>query len=253
MRATKIEWTERTWNPVTGCTKRSNGCKHCYAEAMARRLFAMGNYKYKNGFKNTIHPEALEEPLKWRKASVVFVCSMGDLFHEDVPFEFVDEVMKVISKTPQHTYQILTKRAERMAEYFSSRTIPYNVWLGTTVEDISTKFRIDVLRPLSATVKFLSCEPLLCDLGTLDLKGIDWIIVGGESGPIARPMKEEWVLNIKRQAEDNAILFFFKQWGTWSKDGIRGNKKKNGKLLQGEIIQQMPKMVHENFHNTGKE
>ena len=178
---------------------------------------------------------------------------MGDLFHEDVPFEFVDEVMKVISKTPLHTYQILTKRAERMAEYFSSRTIPYNVWLGTTVEDISTKFRIDVLRPLSATVKFLSCEPLLCDLGTLNLKGIDWIIVGGESGPIARPMKEEWVLNIKRQAEDNAIPFFFKQWGTWSKDGIRGNKKKNGKLLQGKIIQQMPKMLHEYFLNTGKD
>lgn len=249
MRATKIEWTERTWNPVTGCTKRSNGCKHCYAEAMARRLFAMGNYKYRNGFKNTIHPEALEEPLKWRKDSVVFVCSMGDLFHEDVPFEFVDEVMDIIRKTPQHTYQLLTKRAERMAEYFSSRFIPQNVWLGVTVEDTLTKFRIDFLRNLSAQVKFLSCEPLLCDLGKLDLKGIDWIIVGGESGPIARPMKEEWVLNIKQQAEKNAIPFFFKQWGTWSKDGIKGNKKKNGKLLQGEIIQQMPKVVHENFRD----
>ena len=153
MRTTKIEWTERTWNPVTGCTKRSNGCKHCYAEAMARRLFAMGNYKYRNGFKNTIHPEALEEPLKWRKASVVFVCSMGDLFHEDVPFEFIDNVMDVISKTPQHTYQLLTKRAERMAEYFSSRFIPQNVWLGVTVEDTLTKFRIDFLRNLSAQAK----------------------------------------------------------------------------------------------------
>lgn len=228
MRTTKIEWTERTWNPVTGCTKRSNGCKHCYAEAMARRLFAMGNYKYRNGFKNTIHPEALEEPLKWRKASVVFVCSMGDLFHEDVPFEFIDNVMDVISKTPQHTYQLLTKRAERMAEYFSSRLIPQNVWLGVTVEDTLTKYRIDFLRNLSAQVKFLSCEPLLCDLGELDLEGIDWIIVGGESGPIARPMKEEWVLNIKRQAEQKSIPFFFKQWGTWSKEGVKGNKKKNG-------------------------
>ena len=205
MRATKIEWTERTWNPVTGCTKRSNGCKHCYAEAMARRLFAMGNHKYRNGFKNTIHPEALEEPLKWRKASVVFVCSMGDLFHEDVPFE--------------------------------------------SVEDTLTKYRIDFLRNLSAQVKFLSCEPLLCDLGELDLEGVDWIIVGGESGPIARPMKEEWVLNIKRQAEQKSIPFFFKQWGTWSKEGVKGNKKKNGKLLQGEVIQQMPKVVHENFRN----
>ena len=200
MRTTKIEWTERTWNPVTGCTKCSKGCEHCYAEAMARRLFAMGNDKYRNGFKNTIHPESLEEPLKWRKASIVFVCSMGDLFHENVPFQFIDEVMNVIHKTPQHTYQLLTKRAERMAEYFGSHTIPKNVWLGVTVEDISTKFRMDFLRELPAQVKFLSCEPLLCDLDTLDLRDIDWIIVGGESGPIARPMKEEWVLNIKRQA-----------------------------------------------------
>lgn len=242
MRTTKIEWTERTWNPVTGCTKRSKGCEHCYAETMARRLLAMGNYKYRYGFKNTMHPEALEEPLKWRKASLVFVCSMGDLFHEDVPFMFIDKVMDIIRRTPQHTYQLLTKRAERMAEYFETTTIPQNVWLGVTVEDVSTKFRIDYLRPISAAVKFLSCEPLLCDLGSLELCSIDWIIVGGESGPIARPMKEEWVLNIKRQAEENEIPFFFKQWGTWSKDGIRGNKKKNGKLLQGKVIQQMLKV-----------
>lgn len=241
MRATKIEWTERTWNPVTGCTKRSKGCEHCYAEAMARRLFAMGNYKYRNGFKNTIHPEALEEPLRWRKASVVFVCSMGDLFHENVPFQFVDEVMSVIRKTPQHTYQLLTKRAERMAEYFDSRTVPENVWLGVTVEDVSTKFRIDFLRKLTAQVKFLSCEPLLCDLGTLNLKGIDWIIVGGESGPIARPMKEEWVLNIKQQADKFAVPFFFKQWGTWSKDGIKGNKKRTVNFYKEKSFNICPK------------
>ena len=177
---------------------------------------------------------------------------MGDLFHENVPFQFVDEVMSVIRKTPQHTYQLLTKRAERMAEYFGSRTVPENVWLGVTVEDVSTKFRMDFLRKLTAQVKFLSCEPLLCDLGTLNLKGIDWIIVGGESGPIARPMKEEWVLNIKQQADKFAVPFFFKQWGTWSKDGIKGNKKKNGKLLQGEIVQHMPKVTHEDFRNNGK-
>lgn len=244
MSASKIEWTERTWNPVTGCTKRSKGCEHCYAEAMARRLSAMGNYKYRNGFSNTIHPDVLGEPLKWQRASTVFVCSMGDLFHENVPSWFINDVMDIIGKTPQHTYQLLTKRAERMSEYFKSRPVPQNVWLGVTVEDISTKYRIDLLRHLHAHVKFLSCEPLLCDLGTLDLTGINWIIVGGESGTAARPMKEEWVLGIKRQAEDMTIPFFFKQWGTWSKDGIKANKKKNGKLLQGKIVQQMPSIAH---------
>lgn len=241
MRTTKIEWTERTWNPVTGCTKRSAGCEHCYAEAMSRRLKAMGNYKYRYGFKVTLQEESLDEPIAWRKPSLVFVCSMGDLFHDDVPFTYIDKVLTTIRNTPQHTYQLLTKRAERMAEYFKTHDIPKNVWLGVTVENQKTKYRIDFLRQQTAKVKFLSCEPLLEDLNELNLQGINWIIVGGESGPMARPMKEEWILNIQKQATKNLIPFFFKQWGTWNKDGIKGSKKKNGKLLQGKVVQQMPK------------
>lgn len=244
MRTTKIEWTERTWNPVTGCTKLSKGCEHCYAEVMSRRLYAMGNAKYTNGFKSTIHYDALKEPLGWKKSSTIFVCSMSDLFHKEVPFEFIDKVFKVIEDTPQHNYQILTKRAERMAEYFETRNIPQNAWIGVTVECIETRSRIDFIRGLNASVKFLSCEPLLEDLGDLNLQGINWIIVGGESGTQARPMKEEWVLNIKRQADANNIPFFFKQWGTWSKDGVKGNKKINGKLLEGVIVQNMPQTHH---------
>ena len=240
MRTTKIEWTERTWNPVTGCTKKSAGCEHCYAETMARRLKAMGNYKYRNGFHVTLQEDSLNEPLCWKKPSLVFVCSMGDLFHDKVPNAYIDKVIDIIRKTPQHTYQLLTKRAERMAEYFENHIVPKNVWLGVTVENQKARYRIDYLRKLKAKVKFLSCEPLIEDLNELDLQNINWIIVGGESGPMARPMKEDWVLNIQVQASKNAIPFFFKQWGTWSKDGIKGNKKKNGKLLQGKVVQQMP-------------
>ena len=202
MAETKIEWTDKTWNPVTGCTKKSEGCVHCYAEVMARRLKGMGQVKYKNAFKLTLHPEDLDEPKKWNKSHNIFVCSMGDLFHEDVPIEFVDRVMETIRKTPQHRYQILTKRSE--------------------------------------SVRFLSCEPLLEDLGDMNLDGIDWIIVGGESGTQARPMKEEWVLNVKRQADDADIAFFFKQWGTWSREGVKRNKHVNGKLLEGKVVQNMP-------------
>lgn len=240
MRTTKIEWTERTWNPVTGCTKISAGCEHCYAETMSRRLCAMGNSKYTNGFQSTMHPEDLVEPMRWKKPSTIFVCSMSDLFHPDVPFDFIDKVFGVIQNTPRHNYQILTKRAERMAEYFSTRIIPRNAWIGVTVEAVKTKSRIDYIRNLKASVRFISCEPLLEDLGELNLNSINWIIVGGESGVQARPMKEEWVLNIKRQADANHIPFFFKQWGTWSADGVKSNKKVNGKLLQGMIIQNMP-------------
>lgn len=241
MAETKIEWTDKTWNPVTGCTKKSEGCVHCYAEVMARRLKGMGQLKYRNAFSLTLHPEDLDEPKKWRKPHNIFICSMGDLFHEDVPFEFVDKVMKTIRETPWHRYQILTKRAERMEEYFLSHSVPSNAWLGVTVEVQRTLSRIDNLRHLPASVRFLSCEPLLEDLGHMDLEGVDWIIVGGESGTQARPMKEEWVLNIKRQAEEQDIAFFFKQWGTWSRDGVKRNKHVNGKLLKGKIIQQMPK------------
>lgn len=240
MAESKIEWTDRTWNPVTGCTKQSAGCVHCYAEVMARRLKGMGQIKYKNAFQLTTHPEELNEPKKWTKAHNIFVCSMGDLFHEEVPFEFIDQVMQTICETPHHRYQILTKRAERMWEYFVNRSVPQNAWLGVTVEVQSSRFRIDYLRNLPAPVRFLSCEPLLEDLGELRLHGINWVIVGGESGIQARPMQEEWVLNIKRQTEENGAAFFFKQWGTWGPDGIKRNKHANGKCLQGEIVQHMP-------------
>lgn len=240
MAETKIEWTDKTWNPVTGCTKKSEGCVHCYAEVMARRLKGMGQEKYKNAFQLTLHPEDLDEPKKWHRSHNVFVCSMGDLFHEEVPFDFVDRVMDIIRETPQHRYQILTKRAERMEEYFSSHEIPVNVWVGVTVEVQRTRNRIDHIRNLKAPVRFLSCEPLLEDLGNLNLDGIDWVIVGGESGTQARPMKEGWVQNIKLLAEKAGIAFFFKQWGTWGQDGVKRNKRVNGKLLNGEVIQQMP-------------
>jgi protein gp37 len=245
MATTSIEWTDRTWNPVTGCTKLSKGCENCYAAVMSRRLKGMRKPKYVNGFKVTLHSDSLAEPTQWKNPCVIFVCSMSDLFHKDVPFEFIDKVFSVIKDTPQHNYQILTKRAERMAEYFETRKIPHNVWIGVTVENEDTKSRIDYIRYLDATVKFLSCEPLLGDLGELNLDGINWIIVGGESGSQARPMKEEWVLNIKRQADANNIPFFFKQWGTWSKDGVKGNKKINGKLLEGVIVQNMPQIHHQ--------
>lgn len=240
MSETKIEWTDKTWNPVTGCTKKSEGCLHCYAEVMARRLKGMGQVKYRNAFKLTVHPEDLDEPKKWAKPHNIFVCSMGDLFHEKVPFDFIDKVMETIIATPQHRYQILTKRPERLHEYFTTHDIPKNVWLGTTVESPNNKFRIDFLRNLNAPVRFLSCEPLVADLGLLDLTGINWVIVGGESGMQARPMKEQWALNIKAQCEQNHISFFFKQWGTWGADGIKRNKHANGKELEGRIIQNMP-------------
>ena len=243
MSTTKIEWTDATWNPVTGCTKTSAGCLHCYAEMMSRRLKAMGTEKYRNGFQVSLHEEALKEPKKWRKPRTIFVCSMSDLFHRDVPFEFVDKVMAVIKETPNHRYQLLTKRAERMEEYFRTRDVPQNVWLGVTVEVKSSKQRIDALRTIKkAPIRFLSCEPLLEDLGQLDLTGIDWIIVGGESGTQARPMREEWVKNIKAQCETTAKAFFFKQWGTWGSDGVKRNKHKNGKKLDGKICQAMPEV-----------
>lgn len=238
--STKIEWTDKTWNPITGCTKKSAGCAHCYAEVMANRIKNMGLDKYKNGFNLTLHEDDLEEPLHWKKGHNVFVCSMSDIFHEEVPFEFVDKIFETIKQTPQHRYQILTKRAERMVEYFHYRKAPKNVWLGVTVECKETKFRIDCLRNIEASVKFLSCEPLLEDLEELNLERIDWVIVGGESGPKARPMKADWAINIRNQAERQNAAFFFKQWGTWGSDGIKRNKVKNGKLLEGQLLQEMP-------------
>ena len=240
MATTSIEWTDKTWNPVTGCTKISKGCEHCYAAVMARRLKGMGKPKYANGFNVTMHEDALIEPTLWKSPCVIFVCSMSDLFHQDVPFEFIDKVMDVIRETPHHNYQILTKRAERMEEYFYNRKVPKNAWLGVTVENQKAKYRIKYLTRIKAQIHFLSCEPLLENLEELELENIQWIIVGGESGSQARPMKEEWVLNIRKQAFNNEIPFFFKQWGTWGFDGIKRNKKVNGKLLQGKVIQEYP-------------
>lgn len=236
----KIEWTEKTWNPITGCTKFSAGCAHCYAETMANRLKAMRVEKYSNGFTPTLHEDSLFEPLAWEKPHTIFVCSMADLFHEVVPFEFIDKVMSTIQKTPWHRYQILTKRAQRMADYFSKTAVPSNVWLGVTVENQQTKSRIDIIRTMAAPVRFLSCEPLLEDLGVLDLTNINWVIVGGESGVQARPMHPDWARSIRDQAIANGIAFFFKQWGTWGDDGVKRSKKANGKLLDGEIYQMMP-------------
>lgn len=240
MNTTKIEWTEKTWNPVTGCTKISQGCAHCYAEMMTRRLNAMGLEKYANGFKVTLHEECIEEPLAWKQPYTIFVCSMSDLFHQDVPFDFIDKVMDTIRRTPHHRYQLLTKRAERMAEYFLTHDVPRNVWLGVTVEAQSSKSRIELIRELDAPIRFLSCEPLVEDLGELDLRNIDWVIVGGESGVQARPMREEWVLSVMSQAKEQGSAFFFKQWGTWGSDGVKRDKHKNGKMIQGKVVQEIP-------------
>ena len=241
MNKTNIEWTEESWNPTTGCTKVSAGCKYCYAEVMAKRLQAMRKKGYENGFEFTLMPERLEQPLKKKKPTKFFVNSMSDLFHEQMPDAFLDKIFKVIKQTPQHVYQILTKREYRMAEYLFNKIPPTNVWLGVTVEDKKSGFlRIDKLRNIRAAIKFLSMEPLLEDLGRINLKGIDWVIVGGESGPKARPMKEEWAINIKKQCEELSIPFFFKQWGTWSADMIKRNKKSNGRELLGKVWEEYP-------------
>lgn len=246
MSKTKIAWTERTWNPVTGCTKISEGCRHCYAETMAKRLQGMGQKRYANGFTLTLHPEALSEPMKVKEPSMFFVCSMADLFHFDVPMDFIHKVFSIIKATPQHTYQVLTKRANLMHQYFTLEgCVPENVWIGVTVENEMAKERMYYLKEIKETccapVTFLSCEPLLGDLDALDLSGIDWVIVGGESGPQARLILQEWVFNIKTQCNKQNVPFFFKQWGTWSEDGEKRNKKANGNLLNGQLYQEWPK------------
>jgi protein gp37 len=236
MGSSKIEWTESTWNPTTGCTKVSSGCANCYAERMAMRLKAMGTPKYINGFEVTLHDECLSEPYSWKKPKVIFVNSMSDLFHEDIPFEFIEKVFKVMNENPQHIFQVLTKRAELLLEYSPNLNWTSNIWMGVSVEDFNAKRRIDYLRQTGAAIKFLSCEPLISDLGKIDLENINWVIVGGESGPKSRPIKEDWVLDIYSQCKSSDIPFFFKQWG-----GV--NKKKNGKELQGEIYHEMPEII----------
>lgn len=237
----RIEWTEQTWNPTIGCTKISPGCKNCYAESMAKRLQAMGTRGYEDGFNLKTMPERLAEPLERKKPTVYFVNSMSDLFHEKVPFTYIDEVFEVMRKAHHHTFQLLTKRPKRMAKYAATRVVPPNVWLGVSVEDRKYGVpRIDVLRKIDSTTRFLSVEPLLEDVGDIDLTGIHWVIVGGESGRRARAMQEEWVENVRKQCETSEVAFFFKQWGAWGSDGQRRSKKANGRSLNGQIWDAMP-------------
>jgi protein gp37 len=245
MAESSIEWTEHTWNPVTGCTKVSPGCKHCYAETMSRRLKAMGAHGYEDGFALRLHQSRLEQPLRRKAPTTWFVNSMSDLFHEDVPDHFIEQVLAVCDSTPQHTYQVLTKRAERLPSFFANRRVPSNVWLGVSVEDKRYGVpRIDHLRQVRAAIRFLSVEPLIEDLGSLDLSGIHWLIVGGESGHGARPMRPEWADNIRRQAESQRVAFFFKQWGAWGADGVRRDKKRNGRELAGRRWEEFPIVVN---------
>jgi protein gp37 len=237
MARTKIEWTESTWNPITGCTKISSGCKNCYAEVMTRRLKAMGQEKYQNGFNLSLHPETLKEPYTWKKPRVIFVNSMSDLFHKDIPVQYIIDVFRVMKDNPHHVFQILTKRADLLLYYDKEELLEWthNIWMGVTVEDNTVTKRIDLLRQTGAKIKFLSCEPLLTGLPELNLKDIDWVIVGGESGRTPRHIKEEWVINIKEQCQKANVAFYFKQWGGT-------NKKKNGKSLQGKQYTEMPEV-----------
>ncbi len=228
-----IEWTETTWNPVTGCTKISSGCLNCYAQRMAKRLKAMGQRNYVNGFKVSLHPRMIEQPLRWRRPRAVFVNSMSDLFHEDIPESFVQDVFDVMQRAHWHRFQILTKRADSLVQLAPRLKWPSNVWMGVTVESEEYIDRIDDLRLVGAAVRFLSLEPLLSAMPNMDLTGIDWVIVGGESGPGSRPMLPEWVRDIRDQCQQSNTAFFFKQWGGT-------NKKKAGRMLDGKIHSEMP-------------
>jgi len=233
MSTSKIEWTETTWNPVTGCTKVSPGCKNCYAERMTKRLKAMGQANYVNDFELTCHPHMLQKPLEWKKGKMIFVNSMSDLFHKDVPVSFIQSVFETMTTASHHQFQVLTKRSERLCEMNDEIDWRDNIWMGVSVENADYLYRVDHLRKTNAAIKFLSLEPLLGSLPNMDLSGIDWVIVGGESGPGARPIQEEWVEDIKSQCVILGVPFFFKQWGGT-------NKKKNGRLLKGELWSQMP-------------
>lgn len=236
MAQSSIEWTELTWNPTTGCSKISAGCKFCYAEVMSKRLMAMGVDKYKNNFELTLHPETLEIPYTWKKPRIVFVNSMSDLFHKDVPLTYIQDVFKVMNENPQHVFQVLTKRGDRLAELSSELTWSHNIWMGVSIENMKVIERLDQLKSSNARVKFLSCEPLIGPLPNMNLKGIDWVIVGGESGFKPRPMNPEWVLDIQEQCEKSKVAFFFKQWGGF-------NKKKNGRELNGRTYDEMPEIL----------
>ncbi|MCK9210694.1 MAG: phage Gp37/Gp68 family protein [Ignavibacteriaceae bacterium] len=233
MKYSKIEWTESTWNPITGCTKISPGCKFCYAERMAKRLKAMGSPNYENGFKLTLQDHVVELPLTWKKPQTIFVNSMSDLFHKNVPFAFIQRIFEVMNKAYWHKFQVLTKRSDILLKYNSKLNWTENIWMGVSMENDDYTYRIDHLRNTEAKTKFLSVEPLIGSINKLDLTNIDWVIVGGESGPGARPLKEEWVIDIKDKCIEQNVPFFFKQWG-----GV--HKKKAGRLLQGKTWSQMP-------------
>ena len=236
MPLSKIEWTEVTWNPTTGCNKVSAGCKNCYAESFSKRLKGMGIDKYKNGFKLTLHPDVLDFPKRLRKPHKIFVNSMSDLFHEKIPLEFIQKVFKVMSDCPRHIFQVLTKRAERLEELSPYLNWTDNIWMGVSVEDEKVMHRIDNLVKTNAKIKFLSLEPLLGPLPKLKLKKIDWVIVGGESGSKSRKIEKDWVEEIHKQCEKNNVAFFFKQWG-----GM--NKKANGRELNGRTYDEMPNVA----------
>lgn len=231
-----IEWTESTWNPITGCTKISEGCKNCYAERMARRLKAMGQQNYINGFQPTIHKNSLNLPLYWKQPQIIFVNSMSDLFHEEIPLSFIKDIFKVMNEASWHTFQILTKRSKRFDEIKDKLEWTDNIWMGVTVENEDLIYRIDDLRKCNAKIKFLSLEPLLGPINGLNLRGIDWVIVGGESGPGARPMEEQWAIQIRDVCVKNHVPLFFKQWG-----GVR--KKAKGRLLQGKYWNELPSPI----------
>jgi protein gp37 len=228
-----IEWTDMTWNPTTGCTKISAGCKNCYAEVMSKRLQAMGIEKYSAGFSLAIHHDALQIPYSWKQPKTVFVNSMSDLFHKNIPFDFIERVFDVMNDNPQHVFQVLTKRSDQLLKYNGKLQWGANIWMGVSVEDSKVIGRVDDLRRCGAKVKFLSCEPLIGPLNNLNLEGIDWVIVGGESGRKPRVMQEDWLVDILNQCRKSNVKFFFKQWGGT-------NKKKNGRILLKKTWDEMP-------------
>ena len=229
----KIEWTEATWNPVTGCSKFSKGCEHCYAERLCKRLKAMGNRKYENGFIPTAHPETLNEPLGWRQSKMIFVVSMGDLFHEDISDSFIIKVFETMNKAYWHTFQVLTKRAERLLSISERVDWTRNIWAGVTVECADYKHRIDLLKRVPSKVRFVSMEPLIGGIGYVELRKVHWVIAGGESGPGSRSLNPRWVREIRDQCTDQNVAFFFKQWGGF-------NKKANGRIIDGKTWDQLP-------------
>ncbi len=242
--SSSIEWTDATWNPVTGCTKISRGCDNCYAERFSERFRGVPGHPFEQGFDLVLRPDRLDQPKQWRRSRVIFVNSMSDLFHKEIPRDFVDNVFRTMEEADWHIFQVLTKRSTLMKKYlrdrYGSGLCPKHIWCGVSVEDSQAKSRIKHLRDAPATVRFLSVEPLIGPLGTIDLEGISWVIVGGESGPGSRPMNEEWALSVRDQCDEQGVAFFFKQWGQFGPDGIGRGKKRNGRELDGRLYDGMP-------------